>query len=187
MRSTLNCSFELKSVTEAGSFEGYGSVFGNVDLGGDVVAPGAFKDTLRQHEQDGVLPQMFWMHQPDQVPGRWLSMSEDSRGLYVRGMLADTVLGKDTRTLLLMKAIRGLSIGYSIEDHKSDVSYEGGARVLKKVNLWEVSLVSLPMNPSALVEAAKHGGFSNGGHSDSAELLDSIARLTDSLIKEIVR
>lgn len=150
----LNGQFELKAL-DRGEFEGYGSTFGNVDLGGDVVAPGAFKSTLADHGKAGTLPQMFWMHNPSEVPGKWTVMQEDSKGLYVKGILADTSLGNDMRELLMIKAVRGLSIGFSITDRRADVTYTDEARILKKIDLWEVSLVSLAMNPLAAVSGAK--------------------------------
>lgn len=151
MTATLNFSLELKSLSDR-QFEGHGSVFGNVDLGGDVVLPGAFKRTLRAHKQAESMPAMFWMHKPDQVAGAWLDMREDAKGLYVRGELAETPLGNEMRTLLGMKAVRGLSIGYRTVESDYD---NDGNRLLKEVDLWEVSIVSMAMNPLAKVEAAK--------------------------------
>jgi hypothetical protein len=70
-------------------------------------------------------------------------------------VFADTALGRDTRTLAQMKAVRGMSIGYWIES-QSDVGFDKqGNRLLKNVRLEEVSLVSMPMNPRAMVEAIK--------------------------------
>jgi HK97 family phage prohead protease len=152
---TKNLRLEIKALGSR-EFEGHGSVFGNVDLGGDIVARGAFKDTLAQHSRDGTMPQLFWMHQPDQVPGKWVEMEEDEKGLRVRGVLASTPLGDEMHTLLKMKALHGLSIGFRIVDRewRDDEEY-GAVRVLKAIDLWEVSLVSLAMNPLARVTASK--------------------------------
>ena len=151
MKSNLTIPLEIKALND-GEFEGHGSVFGNEDLGGDVVMPGAFKRSLKTHKKTGSLPQMFWMHDPSRVPGKWLEMEEDARGLKVRGVLADTPLGNEIRTLLQMDAVKGLSIGYRTIDQDY---LEDGSRALKEVELWEVSVVSLPMNPLAQVAHAK--------------------------------
>ncbi len=151
MKSNLTIPLEIKSLHDR-EFEGHGSIFGNVDLGGDVVLPGAFKHSLAQHEKAGSLPQMFWMHWPDRVPGKWLSMKEDKKGLKVKGTLAETPLGDEIRTLLQMDAVKGLSIGYRTVDQEFA---EDGTRLLKELELWEVSVVSLPMNPLAQVAHAK--------------------------------
>jgi hypothetical protein len=95
---------------------------------------------------------MFWMHDAARVPGRWLEMGEDDKGLAVKGELAETELGREMRTLAQMKAVRGLSIGYQIKDADFD---DDGNRLLKEIDLWEVSLVSLAMNPLAQIESAK--------------------------------
>jgi HK97 family phage prohead protease len=80
----------------------------------------------------------------------WTEMREDDKGLYVKGVLADTQLGNEMQTLLNMKAVRGLSIGFSFtrqydgEGRRTDVDWdEDGNRLIKDVNLWEVSIVSL--------------------------------------------
>lgn len=148
---TLNLSLEVKEL-DSREFEGHGSVFRNVDLGGDIVVPGAFKRSLAQHKASGSLPPMFWMHNPDQVPGVWKEMREDERGLFVKGELVDTQLGNEMRTLLQKKAVRGMSIGYRVTDIDFD---DDGNRLLKEIDLWEVSIVSLAMNPLAQVTAAK--------------------------------
>jgi HK97 family phage prohead protease len=151
LRETKNMAFELKALKDR-QFEGYGSVFGNVDYGGDVVLHGAFAKTLADHEERGELPQMFWMHQPDQIPGKWLEMSEDEKGLYVKGVFVDTPLGNEIHTLVQQKAVRGLSIGFVTKDRGYD---KEGNRLIKEVDLWEVSPVSLAMNPLASVTASK--------------------------------
>lgn len=146
-----NLRLEIKTIGPR-EFEGHGSIFGNTDLGGDVVVAGAFAKSLSEHKSAGTMPLMFWMHQADQVPGVWLDMEEDKKGLYVRGEILDTALGRDVRLLLQKQAVRGLSIGYRpVEaDWRSD-----GVRLLKQVDLHEVSIVSMAMNPIAQVELVK--------------------------------
>lgn len=151
MEPRLTIPLEIKSLS-AREFEGHGSVFKNVDLGGDIVLPGAFKRSLKQHTDAGSLPQMFWMHDPSRVPGKWLDMREDKKGLSVRGVLAETDLGNEIHTLLKMEAVRGLSIGYVTRDQDYD---KEGHRIIKDADLWEVSIVSLPMNPLAQVAHVK--------------------------------
>lgn len=150
-KPNLTIPLEIKNLSK-GEFEGHGSIFGNVDLGGDVVMPGAFKRSLAAHKSTGTLPQMFWMHDPSRVPGKWMDMSEDEDGLMVKGVLADTPLGNEVHTLLKMDAVRGLSIGYRTIDHDYD---REGTRIIKEAELWEVSVVSLPMNPLAQVAHVK--------------------------------
>lgn len=148
----LNCPLQLKRAAAGRKFSGHGSIFGNEDLGGDIVLPGAFKDSLARHQDAGTLPQMFWMHDPSRVPGKWHEMAEDDDGLATEGELAETPLGEEMRVLMAMDAVRGLSIGYYAEDVDWD---RHGRRLLKRVDLVEVSIVSLAMNPLARVEHLK--------------------------------
>ena len=142
-------SLDVKSLKDR-ELEGLGAVFRNKDLGGDIIAPGAFAKTLKKPAQK--IRPMLWMHKPDSVIGRWDSMKETDDGLSVKGVLADTDLGNEIHTLLKMEAVRGLSIGYSVDDFSYD---KNGARVLKEIDLWEVSVVSMPMNPLATIQHVK--------------------------------
>jgi HK97 family phage prohead protease len=169
---------QIKSLSER-EFEVYGSVFGNVDLGGDVVAPGAFTKSLKRYQKEGAMPLMFWAHDPAQVPGAWTEMSEDSRGLYVKGTLADTQLGNEVRTLLGMKAVRGLSIGFSLSQNGVDYD-DDGTRIIKNAELWEVSVVSLPMNPRATVQHAKTRLSASGEYVPTVKELATVKRELES-------
>jgi Escherichia/Staphylococcus phage prohead protease len=147
----ITTRLEIKSLSSM-QFEGHGAVFGNVDLGGDVLLPGAFTRTLAKHKSEGTFPAMFWMHDQTRIPGKWLNIEEDDTGLPVKGELAPTDLGKEVHTLLKMDAVGGLSIGYipTEIDYASD-----GVRLLKEVELFEVSIVAIPMNPKAQIAHVK--------------------------------
>lgn len=176
MTQKLNVSFEIKAVSGR-KIEGHGSVFRNRDLGGDIVVPGAFNKSLKQHQAEGSMPLMFWMHNPSEVPGVWTAMEEDSKGLAVEGELVDTQLGNEVKTLLQKKAVRGLSIGYRTLDSEYD---KDGNLLLKEVDLWEVSIVSLAMNPLAQVEAMKSRLSRDGEYVPSEtemDILQSASRL----------
>lgn len=149
----ITVPLEVKAL-ESGQFEGYGSTFGNVDLGGDVVMKGAFAESLAEWKAQGDWPQMFWMHRPDQIPGKWLDMHEDSKGLKVTGELLPTTIGNDVKILMKAKAVRALSIGFSLDSQK-DYEFRDGVRLLHRINLWETSPVSMPMNPKARISAVK--------------------------------
>ncbi len=153
MQTEITLPFDVKAL-KARQIEGHGSVFGNIDKGGDVVVRGAFSESLAEHSQDGTMPQMFWMHDWSQVAGRWDSMAEDDTGLAVKGTLAKTQLGNEMHSLLKMDAVRGLSIGFFIKSNGAEYR-DDGVRLIKSVELVEVSLVSLAMNPLAQVEAVK--------------------------------
>lgn len=149
--------FEIKALGDgtAMSFEGYGSVFGVLDSYADIVAPGAFKKTLREHKAKNRLPALLWQHDPSSPIGVYESMSEDETGLYVKGKLSDTQLGREAYTLLKDGALSGLSIGFSVYPKGFDVNEKTGVRTLNAINLWETSLVTFPANDAARVTGIK--------------------------------
>jgi len=164
-------SFEVKSLDErARSFEGHGATFGNVDLHSDVIAKGAFKQTLREWKGQKKLPKMLLQHGgggffgggsvDDLVPiGKWDEMVEDDAGLYVKGHLFDieTDRAKATYAALKEGELDGLSIGYRAR--KSKIDEETHVRTLTDVHLMEVSVVTFPANVAALVTTVKAGGI----------------------------
>ena len=155
MKKNLYRPLEIKSLHDDGTFEGYGSVFHNEDWYGDIVAPGAFKATLGEWRAKGALPPMCWQHNMDQVIGVYEEMEEDDRGLYLKGRLLkdDVALAREAYALIKAKAISGLSIGYRTRVDEYD--HDNDTRTLKELELWEVSLVSMPANDLARVEAVK--------------------------------
>lgn len=143
-----------KQVNEDGQFEGYGSVFGNEDSYGDVVARGAFSESLDAHARAGTMPALLWQHDPRHPIGVYTEMREDDRGLYVKGQLAlETQLGREAHALLKAGALNGLSIGYMPKRYQIDE--DTGVLTLLEVDLWECSVVTFPANELARVSGVK--------------------------------
>lgn len=152
----LNFALELKGdVASDGTFEGYASIFGNEDFYGDIIAKGAFKASLRDWRARKQMPGMLWQHDWAQPIGVWLEMVEDERGLKVRGRLLveDVRQAAEAYALLKAGAIWGLSIGYQVREDSYDE--KTGIRTIKKLDLWEVSLVTFPANQDAQISAVK--------------------------------
>ena len=147
--------FEIKSLGDSGTFSGMGSVYGNVDYGGDIVAPGAFTKSLQEFGSKQCMPAMLWQHRQGSPIGVYTKMVESDGGVYVEGMLAmKTQLGAEAFELMKMKAISGLSVGYITKDDAYDK--KSGVRTIKEADLLEVSLVTFPMNDAARVSAVKN-------------------------------
>lgn len=148
-------AFELKEVTEAGDFTGYGAIFGNVDLGGDLIEKGAFSASIAELKASGRALPALWSHWVDEPIGVYKEFSEDDRGLLLKGTLAlDVQRASEVRSLAKMGAVTGMSIGYEIKDGGSYYDNQG-VRHLTNLDLWEVSLVTFPMNPKAQISAVK--------------------------------
>lgn len=141
---------ELKTTGDAWEVAGYASTWDR-DLGDDVVLPGAFKASLAA----GGPVRFLYAHDPSQVIGRPLELREDTTGLFGRFQISQTTLGRDVRTLLRDGALDSFSIGFIPRDFEHD--QKAGTRRLKAVDLLEVSVVALPMQPAALVTSVKAG------------------------------
>ena len=144
------------SPTPAFDFEGYASLFGIADLGGDVVARGAFAESLSRRGPSGI--RMLWQHDPAEPIGRWLDLVEDRRGLLVRGRLSSGVgRARELAELLAEGALDGLSIGFRVKE--AQANRPAGPRRLLRLDLWEISLVTFPMQPGARVTPAARAGL----------------------------
>lgn len=144
--------------------EGYASLFGAKDQGGDVVEKGAYAKSLMA----GRRVKMLWQHDPNEPIGIWDEVREDDRGLYVKGRLLDSVSrAREAAALTKAGAIDGLSIGYrTVKSHKN----ERGLRCLSEVELWEVSLVTFPMLPEARLDA----------HEGKSDMLQDLAQVFEN-------
>lgn len=165
----IACGLEIKFANDedpakVGTFSGHGAIFNNIDAGGDLIAPGAFKKTLKEWKARGKLPKMLLQHggfigpAEDGIPvGQYTKMEEDEKGLLVEGYLfaLDTQKGKYIHAGLKSGELDGLSIGYQAIDVAYGKKPGEPSRTLKGINLREVSIVTFPMNDKSRVVAAK--------------------------------
>jgi len=164
----LNFNFEVNFANgaPAGTFSGYGAVFGNLDSYGDVIEKGAFKDTLREWEGRGKWPPMLLQHgggffggtAADGIPiGKWTSMEENSKGLKVEGVIdpLDTDEGKKIYAGLKNRGLDGMSIGYEVKEFVAGTKPNDPRRRLTNIDLWELSVVTFPANDKARIGAVK--------------------------------
>jgi len=142
----------IDEVETDGSFSGYASLFGLVDLGKDVVERGAFAKSLRARGASGI--RMLFQHDPNEPIGVWTEVKEDARGLFVRGRLANGVgRARDVLSLMRNGALDGLSIGFRAVRAKNDSA--SGVRHIYEADLWEISVVTFPMLPEARIDMVK--------------------------------
>ena len=138
----------LKSLNKEGTFTGYAAVFHVVDSDRERIMPGAFHTTLKQWQEQYTMPPLLWQHRLDVPIGRWLSMKEDPRGLWVQGqLLLNIQQAQEAHTLLKAGVVKGLSIGF--RPVHAGVDKTTKVRSFYQVDLVEVSLVTLPANREA--------------------------------------
>ena len=148
-------SVEFKDVTDKGNFIGYGSVFNNVDYGGDIVLPGAFTETLEKLDKSGRKLPVLYQHRSAEPLGVYDSHKEDDTGLLMTGnlLINDVQRAKETHALMKVGALTGMSIGYQTVDGSYDA--KTGINSLIKLNLRETSIVTFPMNDVARIQTVK--------------------------------
>jgi hypothetical protein len=159
---------------------GYASTYDR-DLGDDVIVPGAFAKSLGTGRR---VPLLFG-HDQRQLPiGHSLDLKEDDRGLFGRFHLSKTALGTDVRRLLQEGSLNAFSIGYVPKESETD--RKAGVRHLKEVDLLEVSVVALPMNPQALVTGVKELDGNAIAQAVAAYVTEQEARRRNRPLEEIL-
>lgn len=150
-----------------GTFSGYGSVFNNLDAAGDVIKPGAFKQTLKEWKKGkGKWPKMLLQHGGgffggaaiDGIPiGQYTHMEEDGKGLKVDGRLfaLDTDRGRLIYDGLKSGELDSLSIGYMVREYIAGTKADEPRRTITNIDLWEVSVVTFPANDKAIITDVK--------------------------------
>ena len=152
MLESQSFPLNIKALSETGEIVGLASVYGNVDRQGEAVAPGAFLASIEQAMATGRGLPMLREHRAELACGTWIGFEETGGALRVTGKLAmATEIGRETRELIAAGALTGLSIGFSNAKRMS----AGGTRQIIAGDLLEVSLVAIPANPSAVIEAMK--------------------------------
>jgi hypothetical protein len=138
---------------ESGAFEGYASLWGKPDSFGDVLVKGAFAASLAQHRAASTMPLMFWYHDPTAPIGVWDEITEDARGLKVKGhFVLDCTAGRDIHALAKAGAVTGLSIGFHTT--KATQLPKGGRRV-EAVDLIEISPCTRPSQSAARITSVR--------------------------------
>lgn len=136
-------SLEYKFDAEQGVVTGHVAVFNNVDDNNDIIRAGAFTKSIAKFT-----PPIVWQHNIKEAIGKPVILKEDNKGLYVEAKLTKGVPEADKALLLLKdKVIDSFSFGYIV----TDFEYEDGIRIIKELDLFEISLVTLPCNKQAKV------------------------------------
>ena len=150
-------SFDIKSDEGSGKISGYFSTYDRIpDSYGDVIAPGAFTDTIKAREDSGHPFPLCWNHDLDQIIGKVDSIEDTEKGPLMTASFFDTPLAQEKRAIVQSGVVYQFSFAYSIEDAKQ-VTLEDGTKAneLRKLDLYEVSIVPIPANPRAEVTDIK--------------------------------
>ena len=155
------------SADKPGFFAGYASKFHGIDAYGDTILPGAYAKTLEGRTRP---VQMRWNHRGP-VIGKFTTIKEDGVGLYVEGELTPGhSVAEDARASMKHGAVTGLSIGYRIPEGGSEKSEHGG-RLLKQIDLVEISVVESPADVNAQISNVKSAIEDSGSLKDIEAIL----------------
>jgi HK97 family phage prohead protease len=150
-RERIGAGVAPAAVDVDGTFAGYASLFGEADLGKDVIERGAFAASLRARGAGGV--RMLFQHNPAEPIGVWTELREDERGLFARGRLnLEVTRAREVLALMRGGGLDGLSIGFRTVRSRRGA---GGLRHVTEADLWEISVVTFPMQPLARVHNVK--------------------------------
>ncbi len=149
-------ALDLKPAAGTGVFEGYAALFNREDLGHDIILPGAFAKSLAVRKAAGV--RLLFQHDPAEPIGVWEELREDAYGLFAKGrLLTDVERAREVLTLMRAGAVDGLSIGFRASRASKDA--KTGIRRISEIDLWEISVVTFPMQPDARIRAVKTRPF----------------------------
>ena len=151
---------ETKQIEEAGNnigvFAGHLAAFAK-DRGNDVFLPGAFLESIKRHQDEGRPIRMLFGHNDELLIGGFPAetVKEDAKGLFVVGNInLDVQKGKEAFALMKQGVLTDMSIGFAIMS-RDDVDFKDDIRFIKKVEIFEGSLVPEPMNVAAQVTEIK--------------------------------
>jgi len=152
MISKLEVPFEVKAADDAGNFEGYAAVFNNVDLGDDIILPGAF--TRVKTTRNGRL-KLALFHDLTRLVGS-AEFRQDDHGLFIKGKVNQNVsYARDAYALMQDGTLDSMSIGFNTIEDAIETRNGRSVRVIKQAELWEASIVPFGMNPEAQVTSVK--------------------------------
>ncbi len=149
----------IKSADDAGTISGYFSTYDRIpDSYGDVVAPGAFTDTIKAREESGHKFPLCWNHDLNQIIGQVDSIEDTEKGPLMTASFFNTPLAQEKREIVRSGVVYQFSFAYDVRE-ASQVTLEDGTKAneLQKLDLFEVSIVPVPANPRAEVTDIKAG------------------------------
>ena len=172
---------------DSGTISGYFSTYDRIpDAYGDIIAPGAFTDTIKAREESGHPFPLCWNHDLDQIIGKVDTIEDTDNGPLMTASFFDTPLAQEKRAIVQSGVVYQFSFAYDVEDWE-EVELEDGrkANELRKLNLFEVSIVPIPANQNAVVTDIKSGRRNRKSDEDIIKQIISLAnQLLDDGVNE---
>ena len=150
-------SFELKADEGNGEISGYFSTYDRIpDSYGDVIAKGAFTETIQKRKESGHPFPLCWNHDLDQIIGKVNDIEDTDKGPHMTASFFDTQLAQEKREIVKSGVVYQFSFAYDVLE-AGPVELEDGVKAneLRKLDLFEVSIVPIPANQHAVVTEIK--------------------------------
>lgn len=150
-------NFEIKAGGDAGTISGYFSTYDRIpDSYGDIIAPGAFSDTIKAREESGHPFPLCWNHDLDQIIGKVDKIEDTEKGPLMTASFFNTPLAQEKREIVKNGVVYQFSFAFDIRED-GYVELEDGfkAHELRKLDLFEISVVPIPANQNAVMTDVK--------------------------------
>ena len=186
-RKFMTVPFDIKRLHEDKgmfTFEGFASTFGNTDLDDDIIDLGAFKKSLAKR-----IPKLLWQHSMDEPLGVFNSIEEQEPGLFIKAQmpLSDTFVSGRVIPQIKIGSITSMSIGFRVIE--ATFNRDTNIRNIHEVELFEISLVSIPANPQAVITTFKRADMENFfslSLREQEDLFTSGVKFSNRTAKELV-
>ena len=178
----------IKSEDDAGTISGYFSTYDRIpDSYGDVVAPGAFTDTIKAREESGHKFPLCWNHDLNQIIGQVDSIEDTAKGPLMTASFFNTPLAQEKREIVKSGVVYQFSFAYDVRE-ASQVTLEDGTKAneLQKLDLFEVSIAPVPANPRAEVTDIKAGRRNSAKDADELNRIFSLADEIKAAVKGLL-
>lgn len=146
---------------DAGTISGYFSTYDREpDSYGDIIAPGAFTETIKNREASGHPFPLCWNHDLNQIIGKVDAIEDTEKGPLMTASFFDSPLAQEKREIVKSGVVYQFSFAYDVLAWQRPTEEEekaGIANVLTKLDLFEVSIVPIPANQNAVMTDIKSG------------------------------
>lgn len=152
-------TFSAKVDEETGMIAGFFSTYDKTpDSYGDIIEPGAFTETFKKREETGHPFPLCFNHDFSAVIGSVNSIEDQEKGPYIEAGFLDTQLAQDVRKMVKSGAIWQFSFAYDVLEGRAptkEEKAEGIENVLTKLDVYEISIVTVPANQNAVATEVK--------------------------------
>lgn len=176
----------IKSADDAGTISGYFSTYDRTpDSYGDVIAKGAFTETIAKRKESGHPFPLCWNHDLNLIIGSVNpeDIQDTDKGPLMTASFFNSELAQEKREIVKSGVVFQFSFAYDVlEAGPTELEDGTKANELRKLDLFEVSIVPIPANQNAVMTEVKAGR--RNSKSDEGKIRQAISLLQSVLDTE---